>query len=121
MRPLFGVVTRADRASVLVRLESGLLVDTTNDLGLVRFDTVQVRYDYTECRVVGIEKYDPDANAKEATDEEPDTTVLDSVEEDDTPLESLDVSDSGALFPMDDQYWDSEEGVLRMEGDSSIE
>ena len=120
MRPLLGVVTRADRASVQVRLKSGLLVSTTNDLGPVRFDTVQVRYDFTECRVVGIERHDPDAVAKEDIDE-PDPEVLEDGEQEEDLSEVLEDLDSGALCQMVDGDWDPEEGVLRVEGESSTE
>ena len=97
------------------------MISTTNDLGLARFDTVDVRYDFTSNRVIGIEKHDPDADAKEAGADEPETAVLEDGEESDNPLEVLVDENSGALCPMDDWGWDPEEGVLRMEGESSIE
>jgi hypothetical protein len=121
MRPLRGVVTRASSRALDVRLESGKLVTGPNSYKLAKYDRVMVMYDYTENQVVGIEPYDADAEAKEMASVEPDVEVLEDGEVSDDTLESLEDPDSGALCLSGDEFWDPEEGLLRMEGESSIE
>lgn len=121
MRPLKGVVTRATSRALDIRLESGMLVSTTNDYKLAKYDRVVVMYDYTENRVVGVEPHDPEAEAKEMPLDEPDTEVLDDEVDSEEVVESLEDPDSGALYLSGDGCWDPEEGILVVEGESSTE
>lgn len=121
MRPLRGVVTRVNQTSVLVRLESGKLVETDNSrLQVRKYDVVEVHYDYTTNSIVDIVRRDPNREVKEGADES-EMVVLEDAEDSDDALEVLMETDSGALCPMDDRCWDSEEGVLVVEGESSTE
>jgi hypothetical protein len=88
---------------------------------LGKFDRVVVAWDYTRNRIVDVSPYDPEAEAKEMPLVEPDTEVLEDEADSDDTLESLEDPDSGALGLDGDEFWDPEEGVLRMEGESSIE
>jgi len=119
MRPLYGVVTRGGR-TLTIRLESGLVVTATNSGGYSKYDQVAVFYDYTRSLVVRMEAYDPDEVVKEFTDES-DTAVLADEDEIEILPEPVNEDDSGALYQCSDGYWDPEEGVIVMEGESSIE
>ena len=119
MRPLFGVVTSGGQ-TLVIRLESGLVLRAPNDRGFSKYDKVAVFYDHTRNRIVSIEAHsvnEEDLEFDEASDE---AVLVDEVEEDEPP-DPLEDMDSGALFPCFDGEWDPEEGVLREEGESSYE
>jgi len=119
VRPLFGVVISKGQALV-IRLESGLKLQTTDDYAFGKYDKVAVFYDHTRGRIVRVEphsEHDEVFEFEDASDE----AVLADEEEEDEPSELLDDLDSGALEPWFDEEWDPEEGVLRVEGESSTE
>jgi hypothetical protein len=121
MRPLRGVVIQASRRSLVIKIETGQRLEADNRrLKLGRFDQVHVYYDYTRNEIVDIVPFDPNLESGEGADEST-IELLEDGEHEDPPVESLEAVDSGALCPDCDGYWDSEEGVLVVEGESSTE
>ena len=117
MRPLQGVVERATSRTVDIRLESGLLVHITNDHKLRKFRRVDEFFDYTHNTVVKYEPSDPLAEATEPTVVEVTDMVEDEASEPgDVPV-APPLVDSGALYQVCDGWWDSEEGVIIVEGE----
>lgn len=112
MKPLFGVVTRASRRILVIRLESGKLVETDNSrLKLHRYDTVEIHYDYTRNEIVDVVECDTNREVREGTGESK-IKILEVGQPNEDHLESLVETDSGALYLSGDEYWDPESGLL---------
>lgn len=117
MKPLSGVVMLASNRALTIELKSGLVVSTTNDYGLVKYDHVVVSYDYTENRVINIEPYEPASEHVEAGDLQ--TADVEENEPDDSVEEIIDaeLDGSSALCLWGDEFWDPETGVVIAELD----
>ena len=71
MRPIRGVVLRIKGSALVVKLESGSVIEMPQREGLQSGSKVQVSYDFTSGRIREINKHVPNARTMEMNIEEP--------------------------------------------------
>lgn len=115
MRPVKGVVTGTKGSTLVIRLESGVTINTPKKKGLSIGKPVLVSYDFTKGKIRNVQLEVKHERAFEMQVEEPATSTVTDI--DDGVEETLDSGflDTGSLQPFCEGFWNAVSGIFEFE------